>query len=499
MLRRVGELAEAANMTEVALPYIATARNVPARAFADSVASAFAGPADDGKIYRMPVAHARGVVHAPGRDPAEVIEARAADEKKGLGSAPAGASGRSERYSRLAQLVSGRAVIEQMRAPPRRPRSMTGEAALPATSLEQRLLLLWEELLEMDGIGVNDDYFALGGTSLLSVQLFAEISRRFDVQLRLTAILEAPTVRSLARLMTPSGVQQRGNIVCLRGGGSENFFLVHDGLGETLLYANLATRLPQAMSVYGIEPKRLPGIPLAHGSMEEMAAFYVGQIQKIQPHGPYLLGGMCAGGVIAYQMAASLSRAGEQVQLVAILDGATPQAPKRIGHVARRRFSRLGGVLSQSGGGRTASIERAKSIVTGLARKARNMIAYEISAAGIRMSVRLRFALLKTLVRRDGAWPAALPQLSVLQIYNALEARYTPPILSDVPVLLVRASSGQGTDAPYREFYRDEDFGWGRVARRLELVDVPGGHSSMLQEHSIDSLADAMLKRLSGP
>ncbi len=114
-------------------------------------------------------------------------------------------------------------------------------------------------------------------------------------------------------------------------------------------------------------------------------------------------------------------------------------------------------MLSQSGGGRTAPIERAKSIVTSLARKARNMIAYEISAAGIRMSVRLRFALLKALVRRDGAWPDALPELSVLQIYNALEAHYTPPILSDVPVLLVRASSGQGTDAPYREFYRDED------------------------------------------
>ncbi len=76
MLRRVGELAEAANLTEVALPYIATARNVPARAFADSVASAFAGPADDGKIYRMPVAHAQGIVHAPGRRTAEVIEAR---------------------------------------------------------------------------------------------------------------------------------------------------------------------------------------------------------------------------------------------------------------------------------------------------------------------------------------------------------------------------------------------------------------------------------------
>lgn len=498
MLRRVGDLAVASNLSEVALPYIATARNIPARAFADNVAAAFAGPADGGKVYRMPVAHAQGIAHAPGRDPAEVIEARAADEKKGLGSAQAGAFGRSERYSRLAHLVSGRAVIEQMSARPRRPRSIVGEAAPPTTAVEKKLLQLWEELLEVDGIGVDDDYFALGGTSLLSVQLFAEIGRRFDVSLRLTAILEAPTVRSLARLMTPSGVHQRGNVVCLRGGGSENFFFVHDGLGETLLYANLARRLPQNMSVYGVEPKRLPGIALAHGSMEEMARFYIEQIQKIQPHGPFLLGGMCAGGVIAYQMAASLRQAGEQVQLVAILDGATPQAPKRVGHVARRRLSRLESVLSQSGT-RTAPLERAKSIVMSLARKASNVIGYEISAAATRMSVRLRFALLQGVVRRHGAWPAALPELSVLEIYNAIEARYIPPILPDVPVLLVRASAGEGTDTPYREFYRDEDLGWGRVARRLELVDVSGGHSSMLQEHSIDSIAGAMLKRLSVP
>jgi thioesterase domain-containing protein len=82
-----------------------------------------------------------------------------------------------------------------------------------------------------------------------------------------------------------------------------------------------------------------------------------------------------------------------------------------------------------------------------------------------------------------------------MQIYNALEARYRPPVLREVPILLVRASVGEGTDTPYRELYRDADFGWRHLAARLDVVDVSGGHSSMLQEQAIDSLASALLER----
>ncbi len=82
-----------------------------------------------------------------------------------------------------------------------------------------------------------------------------------------------------------------------------------------------------------------------------------------------------------------------------------------------------------------------------------------------------------------------------MQIYNALESRYIPPVLADIPILLVRASAGDGTDTPYRDLYRDEDFGWRKVAGKLELVDVKGGHSSMLQKEAIESLARAMLER----
>ena len=86
----------------------------------------------------------------------------------------------------------------------------------------------------------------------------------------------------------------------------------------------------------------MAGVPLAHARIEDMAAFYIDQVRKKQPHGPYRLGGMCAGGVIAYEMASQLVRAGESVELVAILDAATPQAAKRPGRIARQRLGRTG-------------------------------------------------------------------------------------------------------------------------------------------------------------
>jgi FkbH-like protein len=496
MLRRLGELAEELGLQDVSLPYIATVRNIPAVAFADSIAAEFAERVPEGALYRIPAARAATIAHRPGHDPAEVIEARIADDKKSVSVASADAPDRSERYSRFALvLISGQVVCEQMAARPRRARLIAGEAIPPTSPVESELLQIWEGALKLEGLGVEDDFFALGGTSLLSVELFAQIARRFQVQLRLTAILDAPTVRSLALLLVHSTIRERSGVVCLRRGGPQNLFLVHDGLGETLLYLNLARRLPKTMTVYGIEPKRLPGIPLAHASIQEMAAFYVDQIREIQPRGPYLLGGMCAGGVIAYQMAACLMSAGELVQMVTILDGATPQAAKRVGRVARHRLSRLEDAVAQVRGAGAAPLTRTMGIVSAIARKALNVVSYELYALSERISVRWRFALLKILVKRGASWPSALPELTVMQIYNVLESRYIPPVLANVPVLLVRASAGEGTDTPYRDLYRDKDFGWGEVAGQLELVDVIGGHSSMLQEEAIESLAMAMLER----
>jgi FkbH-like protein len=497
MLRKLGELAQGAQLPALTLQYFATARNVPARAFIESVASEYGHPVSGGTLYRMPAALASHTVHKPGHDPVEIIEAQLASEKKSLNVAAVAGSGRSGFYSRIAHtLISGDSVLREIAARPRRSRHVPGEVVEAASPLEVELLDLWEDLLQIEVIGVEDNFFDLGGTSLLSVRLFAEIARRYDVQLRLTAILKVPTVRSLARLVGSSGVAHQGGLVCLRRGGGRNLFLMHDGLGETLLYLNFAKRLPASVTVYGIEPRQLPGIPLAHLTIEDMAEHYVGRIRQIQPEGPYVLGGMCAGGVIAYEMATRLVEAGQNVEAVIVLDGAAPQAAKRSGVATRTRLSRFKEAITQVQLDKSSVFHRLGAVLSTAASKVARTAAYEIASRVKRLSIKLRFLVLKYLMRRQSPWPGWLRELSVLEIYNVIESRYKPRVLENVPVILVRASVGDGSDTPHREIYRNEDFGWGDVADKVELMDVAGGHSSMLQEHAVDGLVSEILRRI---
>ena len=496
ILRHLGELAAGRTLSHVHLPYVPSPKNEPARAFAESVAEKYRSQERESVLYRIPVEEARSIAHRPGHDPAAVIEARKSEESKVSASDSAGisvpAADRSERYANLARvLVSGREVGLALKAGAAKSRTLSGEAAAPATETERKLLLLWQDLLGIDGLGVEDDYFRLGGTSLLATRLIAEIARKFGVKLKLTAILELSTVRALSRHLDPNGAQASGPLVELRRGGSRKFFLVHDGDGETLLYLNLARRMPQEFSVYGIEPICLPRVPLAHTRIEDMAACYVKSILQIQPRGPYFLGGMCAGGVIAYEMASQLLRAGESVDLVALLDAATPQASRQPGLITRQRFERLTHALADGRGRGHASL--AWSAVRTISQKAANALAWEIRQRVQQTSARARFRLLHELLARQIPWPAYLPELSLRQIYDSAEARYLPHPLLGTQVVLVRARTGQAGDTPYREIYADEAFGWGALAQMLTIVDVEGGHSSMLQEPFVDSLATELM------
>jgi FkbH-like protein len=496
ILRRLGEFAGERSLTHVDLPYVATAKNEPARAFANSIASEFRLQDGERVIYRIPVNFACGVAHRPGHDPAAVIEARKAEESKGSTSALASelASDRSERYASLARtLQTGESVVRKICAQTTRVRTLGEPAVQPATATERDLLALWQDVLGITDIGVEDNYFALGGSSLLAAKLFAKIARQFGVKLRLTVILDAPTVRALARHLDPEKVKKSGTLIDLKPGGPRQFFLVHDGFGETLLYLNLARRLPEDFTVVGLEPRRIPGVPLAHTRIEDMASFYIAQMREKQPHGPYLLGGMCAGGVIAFEMASQLAGSGEHVELLALLDASTPQAEKRSGRIAKNRARRLAQAIADDGGANSSPAMRKLSIAGIVLQKVINAVKWETSHRVQQWSVRVRFRLLQRLLNRKQAWPALLPELSVQQIYDSAEPLYVPKPLRGTPTVLIRATVGEANDTPYREIYVDAAFGWKSVIADLTVVDVEGGHSSMLQEPFVESVAEALL------
>ena len=481
ILRRLGEIAAERGLATVDVPFVATAKNEPARAFADSIALRFLVNEPAKQIYRIPTGDAATIEHQPGQDPEAVIEARKAEERKGGGTVNVAQSGenRSERYAQLASsLISGAAVLAAMRTQVIHSRKLVNNPAPPRTSTERELLSLWMQLLRLDNCGIDDDFFALGGTSLIAARLFAEIARRFGARLPLTTVLDAATVRLLAQCVDERSVA-KGGLIELRKGGPRNFFLVHDGDGETLLYLNLARLIPNGIGVYGIEPKRLPNIPLAHATIEDMAAYYLERIREKQPSGPYMLGGMCAGGVIAYQMARDLERLGEKVNLLAILDAARPGAPKRAGRIAQARASRLRDTLAKGPPGYLLALQ-----------KLINAFAWEVTHRVQKLSVQLRYKLLGNVLREGNEWPAAVPALTIREIYDAAESNYTPRAISDTQVFLVRATQGEGVDSPYRDIYRDYALGWADCAQNVVVQDVRGGHSSMLQEQFVRSLAD---------
>lgn len=505
MLRRLGEVAAARKLSHVDLPIIPTAKNEPARAFAAAVAGAFEIEDATRILYRLPVEFACAISHRPGEDPEAVTKARRSEDTKRPPAAPSDSStaNRSERYTRLARdLGSGRAILDAVRSKSLRSRNLENRLEGPATETELALIALWKELLNVEELGVLDDYFALGGTSLVAAQMFADIRKRLEVKLPLTAILEYPSIRALALAIDAQRTagSDRGAssdvLVELKPGGERHFFLIHDGDGETLLYRNLARRMPDHVSVFGIEPRRLTGVPLAHTRIEDMAKFYIDEMRNKQPRGPYLLGGLCAGGVIAYEMASQLKSAGETVQLVALFDAAKPRARKRAGRISKQRAQRLEAVFAGIRGEHGISVPRLYSSFKAASAKLMNALAWEVSSRAKRLTTRVRFRVLHRMLEGGHSWPSTVPELTVREIYDSAEARYSPKSLSDAGIMLLRAQSGDSDDQPYREVYADETFEWRSVAKDIDVVDVKGGHSSMLQEPFVESLVKALAPRV---
>jgi hypothetical protein len=141
-------------------------------------------------------------------------------------------------------------------------------------------------------------------------------------------------------------------------------------------------------------------------------------------------------------------------------------------------------------------LKRAGIIISAVSQKLANAMAWEISHRCEQLWARTRFQLLRVLLSHELVWPRFVPELSLREIYDGAAARYTPRPLSISSVVLVRARAGVGEDTPYREIFADPTFGWGALAEGLTVVDVDGGHITMLQENFVDSMAKALVPYL---
>ncbi|MCU1307541.1 MAG: Long-chain-fatty-acid--CoA ligase [Acidobacteriaceae bacterium] len=190
----------------------------------------------------------------------------------------------------------------------------------PSGPIESRLVELWESVLDKRPIGVNDDFFELGGDSLRAARLFAQIEQKFERSIPVGALFQAPTIATLAKLVSVADSNDACVVTIQAGGTLPPLFCLPGQTGSVLMYRSLAQHLGSDQPVYGLQPQGLDGKQPPLTRIEDMAANFLKKIQLIQSQGPYFLAGYCMGGTIALEMAQQLRRQGQTVGLLAMLD-----------------------------------------------------------------------------------------------------------------------------------------------------------------------------------
>ena len=199
------------------------------------------------------------------------------------------------------------------------------EYALPRDEVERKLVKIWQQVLGVERIGIDDGFFDVGGDSLLASSLFLEIERNFSVRLPLRTLIDHETIRQIASLIQYPQKTNMDILVALstRGNGVP-VFLIPFGKGDLLGLVRLGQLLEGRQPIYGLQAAGVGGNNLYKNTVEETAAQFVQAIRTVQPSGPYRLIGGSVGGMVAYEMALVLREAGETVGLLGMIDTIPP-------------------------------------------------------------------------------------------------------------------------------------------------------------------------------
>ncbi|MGA6986401.1 MAG: condensation domain-containing protein [Terriglobales bacterium] len=192
-------------------------------------------------------------------------------------------------------------------------------------TIEQKLLFaIWKEVLGVPEIGAHDNFFDVGGHSLLAARLIAEIERATGRKIPVSAVFRAPTIEAFARLLEDDSIAAPDSILMKlgEGGTSIPFFAVAIPGVDALGFAQLAHQLSPLHPVYKLQATAPVIIerPFSKTELEQLCNDYLRGVRSIQPRGPYCLGSMCGSVVVAQEMIRQLESEGEEVALFTILD-----------------------------------------------------------------------------------------------------------------------------------------------------------------------------------
>jgi amino acid adenylation domain-containing protein len=387
--------------------------------------------------------------------------------------------------------ANGKLDVQALPVPERAGAGRAAERVPPADAVEVQLIHIWEQLLNVESVGVTDDFFDLGGDSLLAVRLVAQVRRQFGAKIPLAMLLQARTIRKLAAALRREAqpADQPGHLVPIQphGDGLPLYF-IHPGHGTVVCYLELARHLGPRQPFYGLQALDVdydyeddPYI-----SIEAMAARYVAAIRERQPKGPYLLGGWSFGGLVAFEMAQQLLEQKEEVPRLFLLDCSVP--------VATAGMSKIGPSLMRA----FLLIDHALDATRMAGKEPLALSPHDIMDLELNEQIDL---LLDELAKRD-AYPLDVDRDMLRRYFEVRVARIDAMnryVLNSYPghVTLLRTVEVLESIplAEIQKIYENAvllhpTYGWSEICREpLDVRIVPGHHESMIREPHVRTLA----------
>ncbi|HTZ98141.1 MAG TPA: amino acid adenylation domain-containing protein [Terriglobales bacterium] len=194
--------------------------------------------------------------------------------------------------------------------------------AMATDPIEARLVALWEEVLGKRPIGIRDNFFELGGHSLLAARMMHRTGQALGKTLPLAMLFHAPTIERLAKVLREDEwTHHWSSLVPIQPSGSRPpFFCIHGIGGNVLGFHRLGRCMAPEYPFYGLQSRGMDGKNSFLTSIESMAAHYIAEMRSVQPHGPYFIGGFSFGGLVGYEIAQQLRKAGEETALLVLFD-----------------------------------------------------------------------------------------------------------------------------------------------------------------------------------
>jgi thioesterase domain-containing protein len=335
-------------------------------------------------------------------------------------------------------------------------------------NLEAALRAWWSELFRVADVGIDEDFFMLGGGPVMAETIRKKIRDTYRVDIPAEDFYDARTIAKMADyVQIHQAAAESWCIVPIRAAGTRKpLFLVHGIGGNVLGFFGLVKHLPASQPVYGVQAQSLQPGERIHVSLEDMAAHYVREIRRVQPHGPYAFLGLSFGGLVAYEMARQLHAAGETVGLLGMLDTWQPSYMKR---------------LPNPGSWPVRVFQRLRLVWLGMRR-------LNLPHKMIYLRNRLRNRALRVFYRylaARGGGKISESMKSVRDI-NWIAGIQYPVLPYPGQVTLFRATGENDWRLP-------KDLGWGAVAGGgVELHQLPGDHGQVLAEPNVSLLAEEL-------